>query len=370
MTARAALDAALNAARAAFELSLGPSGEATALPVWRETPEALATPYGRGVAMWRAAEVVLQAVVGRPELTGQALVGEARRLQMLTLGDAHALMALQGWVDRVRNADDANTSAPVAEGERGVAREAWLALEHVVDRPSDASGAVTAKPAIAPPPNAPPPNAPPPNALPPNALPPNAPPPNAPPVTSGKPWYASAGLLFGALMLLVIGGAGAWMLLAGRRGRDFNDGVAAYERGARDVARTAFGRFAQDHPDDARPLVYLGRLAREDRDLARSRRFLEAAVRMDPANASAQRELAAALLADGQPELARRFYVRAVELNPADRLSQGFLACALHRLGRFDEARRWADRAGPGEWTPCLTVPVVPAPPVPLAPPR
>ena len=168
---------------------------------------------------------------------------------------------------------------------------------------------------------------------------------------------------------MLVAGAGGWLLWQWNAGREYDAGVSAYERGAREVARTSFARFAQDHADDARPLVYLGRIAREDRDLARARRFLEAAVRLDPSNAAAQRELAAALLADGQPELARRFYVRAIELNPADRLSQGFLACALHRLGRFDEAKRWADRAGPGEWIPCLSAPVLLAPPAPAIPP-
>jgi hypothetical protein len=69
------------------------------------------------------------------------------------------------------------------------------------------------------------------------------------------------------------------------------------------------------------------------------------------------------MLAEGNPELARRFYVRALEIDPTDRLSQGFLACALHRLGRFDDASRFVQRAGPGEWSPCLSTPAMPAVP-------
>ncbi|MEQ1691990.1 MAG: hypothetical protein ABMA00_11930, partial [Gemmatimonas sp.] len=128
--------AALDAARAVFEPSLGGSpSDATATPVWRETPDAHARPRARAMAMWHAAERVLQSVLGRPELTGQALVSEARHQQFLTLGDGHALVALQGWVDRVQEAADTDLDAPPNDSERSVAREAWMALEHAVDRP-------------------------------------------------------------------------------------------------------------------------------------------------------------------------------------------------------------------------------------------
>lgn len=355
MNARAALDAA----RAVFEPSLGRSlSEATATPVWRETTAAHARPRTRAVAMWHAAEHVLQSVLGRPELTGQALVSEARRQQFLTLGDGHALVALQGWVDRVQEAADTDVDAPPNDGERSVAREAWMALEHAVERPTAAPAAPAAAAAATPMASSTPTS----TAKGADAW-------QAAGAVTARKWYATTGFVTGAVSLLLVAGAGGWILWQKNAGRDYEEGISAYERGAREVARSSFARFAQDHTDDARPLVYLGRIAREERDLARARRFLEAAVRLDPSNAAAQRELAAALLADGQPELARRFYVRAIELNPADRLSQGFLACALHRVGRFEEAKRWADRAGPGEWIPCLSTPVLLPPPAPATPP-
>lgn len=182
-----------------------------------------------------------------------------------------------------------------------------------------------------------------------------------------RPWFASPAFIVAVIGVLVAAAAGGMYLLDRQRRQDYENGLAAYERGAREVARMAFARAAQEAPDDARPLIFLGRISREENDLPRARRFLEAAVRLDPENATAQRELASALMADGQPELARRFYVRAVELDPTDRLAQGFLGCALMRLGRYDEARRWGDRAGPGEWTPCLSAPFPQLPP--MAPP-
>ncbi len=320
--------------------------------------------------LWQAAQKVLQLVLERPELTGHALVGEARRLGVLTLSDAHALVGLSSWADR--------GEAPAAdEAERLLMRESWMALEHAV-------------PDVPPPPAPPSPFAPPSGGMPrqgsPSAssVPPAwAPPPPRRPAsesTTSTPPRDDAQtddlpdasalvprrrrtLLVAALAALVVAAsAGGLWWYTGRADRLYRDGVDAFQRGAREVARTTFVQMAQQHPDDARPLVYLGRLSREDGDLARSRRFLTSAVRLAPGSAIAARELAGVMLADGQPELARRFYVRAIEFDPTDRMAQGFLGCALARLQRVDEARRWIDRAGPGDWQRCL-------PPLPLRPP-
>ena len=361
MSARAALDAA----RAVFEPSMGRAPlEATTTPVWREWPSGTSTPRARGVGMWRAAELVVQTVVGRDELTGQAVVGEARRRQLLTMADAHALMVLQGWVDKQREAADADTDALSSDSERMIATEAFLALEHAVASAS-ASAFASTQPPLSVPSSGGATAAQPqdvarstswatPNTI--DAAPDGA------AVPTRRSWYSRPAFLFALIMLVVIGGASAWLLLAGRRSGGVDEGVAAYTRGARGTARAAFQRQVTAHPDDARSLVYLGRIAREENDLARARRLLDAAVRIEPTNALAQRELASAMLADGQPELARRRYVRSIELDPSDRVAQGFLGCALHRLGRDDEAIRWAQRAGPGEWMPCLATTVF-APP-------
>jgi tetratricopeptide (TPR) repeat protein len=404
VSARAALDAA----RAVFAPSLGQApAEATTAPVWVELPDGASTPRARSVAMWEAAEGVLRSIVGREDLASLALVGEARRLQRLSLVEAHALVALHGWLDRQHdpgNVAAGNESLPNAE-EQNVARDAWQVLERVVALPT-AQSVTQASTPVAIPAGAPPAShvtatRPVPRSLPYDAplgahgtaSPASKPPGDAPSSTArtavpgtplpGTPlpadeawtddalppprrWYRSSGALIGAIIVVLVGAAGAWYALAGRSGRDYRDGVAAYERGAREVARMSFARAAQSDEDDARPLIFLGRMAREENDLPRSRRFLEAAVRIDPNNSTALRELGSALLADGQPEIARRFYVRALELTPTDRLAQGFLGCTLFRLGRYDEAQRWVQRAGPGEWTPCVTGPppmMLPAPP-------
>lgn len=326
---------------------------------------------------WRAAQALLQQVLQRPALTGQALVGEARRLQVLSLPDAHALVALTALADR-------SSGPATTESERIQVREAWMALQHAVP-PEVFDAASTPLSPYAPPaapagtpggasPSGTSPTAP---ASPPPS-PPFTPPPRAaaatpidelelvPPPRARRPRWP---LVLVSVLVLASIGTGAWWFMRGRFERRYADGVAAYTRGAREVARDAFVQLAQQRPDDARPLIYLGRMSREDGDLARARRLLTAAVRIAPSSAVAQRELAAAMLADGQPEIARRFYVHALELDPTDRVAQGFLGCALYRLQRYDEAQRWATRAGAGDWQRCIgPMPAAPAafPPAPI----
>jgi tetratricopeptide (TPR) repeat protein len=319
--------------------------------------------------LWHAAQQLLQQVMQRPELSGQPLVGEARRTGVLSLPDAHALVALAAFADRT-------TNVATTEGERIMIREAWMALQHAVP-------AAAFEPSAAPvssyaPPSPPPgtPGAPPRIAAPPVLSPPHAP--TAPPtsataardpraaddasvVRAGRPRWLLP--LIAIVVIAAASGAGWWWTV-GRLEQRYTDAVAAYARGAREVARTAFVELAQQKPDDPRPLVYLGRLSREDGDLPRARRFLTSAVRVAPGSAIAARELASSMLADAQPEIARRFYVRALELDPTDRVAQGFLGCALFRLQRYDEARRWSERAGAGDWQRCIgPMPAGPFPP-------
>lgn len=395
------MDSTAVAARAALDAARAVFGTMTSTGTTGAPPS---TPAGRALAAWKSAENILRTVTGRTELTGQALVGEARRTERLTLGDAHVLVALFGWMERLQNPDEASghvLSAPTDQ-ERSVGREALLALEHAVatvqresagsaagsarDFSNDATGDLTRGV---------------------RATSPYAPPvagagfaaatastssyerargdgtrtdgqridgtradvPNDPiadsydDVAPRRGFRASPGLILGGIAVLLLIGVGLWYAFGAGRNDAYAEGTAAYTQGSREAARIAFARAATDKPDDPRPLVYLGRIAREDGDLPRARRFLERAVRLAPGSAVAQREMAATMLADGNPEIARRFYVRALEIDPTDKLAQGFLACALHRLGRFDDARRFVERAGTGEWTPCLSTPVTPVMP-------
>lgn len=307
--------------------------------------------------VWGSAQQVLRAITARPELSGQALIGEARRLGALSLTDAHALVALLTWAD-------ASDRPAESESERTLSREAWAALEHAVQmtrstvsdaplRPTVHDMPAIGVPAI---------------GVPAIGVDPRAPREPHAAGLSDTPTHipmsrrVPPGLIIGVLVTVFVIAAGAWWMLSQRSGRAYRDGVAAYGRGAREVARTAFAQAAQRNPDDAGPLVFLGRMSREEGDLPRARRFLTNAVRIAPTSALATRELASVMLAEGQPEIARRFYVRALQLDPTDRVAQGFLGCALFRLSRFDEARRWTDRAGSGDWSRCVAAIPLPMP--------
>jgi tetratricopeptide (TPR) repeat protein len=330
---------------------------------------------------WSAVVVVLRALTAREDLSGQAMIAEARRQQHLALSDAHALAALHDWVDRLANTHASSADA-IVERERAIARDALQALDNAMESIEANGGPAAAGPRVDAAPGA--------AAYidsvsamgssrrePPVAAAPAAGYDETIEAPARRRWGGNSRVLLGVMALSLLVGIGVvgWMALARRNTEAmYRDAVAAYQRGARETARVAFARVAQDRPDDPRPLVFLGRIAREDRDFALSRRFLEAAVRTDPRHALAQREFASTMLAEGQPELARRFYVRAIELDPADRAAQGFLGCALLRLNRFDEARRWFDRAGPGDWMQCAAgmPPLYPGPypvPYPGAPP-
>lgn len=296
-------------------------------------------------ALWGSAEAVLQAAFGAPALHGQALVGEGRRLQAITLADAHALVALLGWVDRLSNAnasDDLPAQWRVSRA--SVAESAWTALEHAAAWQPN-SGAQAASIPVPRAPLAPAPIAPVAHAE-----------IRAETAERRSPRRARWVLL--AAALLVIGGLGSQFYLDRARHSGYDGAVSAYERGDRSAARAQFIAFADAHPNDARPLIFLGRIAREDGDLPTARRYLQSAATKAPGNALAHRELASALLADNDLELARNFYVRAIQLDPADRVAQGYLACTLHKMGRDDTARPFATRAGEGAWTACLNAPV------------
>jgi tetratricopeptide (TPR) repeat protein len=270
-------------------------------------------------------------------------VKELRQRNVLSLDQAHALVGLASLRERVEQPAYAPTDADAQ-----VARVAIQQLEAAVMAPPAASVPTGGFAPVAPPRVE--------EALPIEVVPP--------------PSASRAGGLRGLLAiigLVVVLAGGAWWFLA-RDGGDaaLQRGIAAYERGDRAAARSAFADAARDDPKSALPHIYLGRMAREEGDAQTAVRELEMAIRIEPASALAQREMAAHLLAARNYDLARRFYIRAIELDPNDRTAQGFLGCTLIRMGRVPEGMRFLQRAGQGSWSTCAQsmMPVSP-PPVP-----
>ena len=317
--------------------------------------------------LWQGTETALRALMGGSSLGGQALIRELRQRELISLGQAYALLEFLGARDRANR-----TTYRATDNDVAVAREGFRQLE------SGLSAGVLAE--AAPPlatPGAPPPPSP---YAPPSpgysapaaaasaygsaspytsgTTPPlTAPPAGAEPTYTARPSRIPANLWFVALIILVIvGAAGGYFLLSNRSDptKNMDQAVTMMQTGRREAARGEFQRVVRENPKLATPHVFLARLAREDGDIATAKRELETAIRIEPNNPIALREMGLILFSTGDYELARRFFVRAIQANPNDVSSQGYLGCALARLNRIDEAAKFINRAGPGVWSSCI----------------
>jgi tetratricopeptide (TPR) repeat protein len=324
--------------------------------------------------LWQGTETALRALMGGSSLTGQGLIRELRQKELISLGQAYALLEFLGARDRANR-----TSYKATDNDVVVAREGFRQLE------SGLSAAVSGStaPPIPPPPAATPsapstpdysrPTAPAyaagsaagaalgsaGRASPPPPPPAYAPPPSAAgePTYTEKPGRVAPNLWFiVAIIVLVAAAIGGYMVFAKKKSPEaaMNEAVATMQSGKREAAKGQFAEIARNNPTLATPHVFLSRLAREEGDMGTARAQLDTAIRIDPKNAIALREMGLILFSSGQYEVARRFFIRALEANPADNASQGYLGCALARLNRVDEAQRFLSRAGPGAWSSCL----------------
>lgn len=276
---------------------------------------------------WSAVETALRSLVGGSALSGQPLITDLRARQLLTLDQAHALLAFLAARDRSQNPSYRPTGQDTA-----TAREAFQTLEGGL---MSGAGPTAAVPAGV-----------------------SAPEPAPAADVTAKDRRYSLRLLISLSAVIVI--AAVLVVLYLFRDKPYDTGVAFYRQGAVVAARDQFAKAVASDPKNARAHLFLGRIAREQRDFPAAQQHLAEAVRLAPQSAEAQREMGGLMLAIGNNELARRFYVRAVSLNSNDRAAQGFLGCSLIRLGRFEEGMRFVTRAGTGPWGAC----------VPVAPPR
>ena len=329
--------------------------------------------------LWQGTETSLRALMGGSQLGGQGLIRELRQRELISLGQAYALLEFLGARDRANRTTYKATDKDVV-----VAREGYRQLEAGLMQAAaePAAPVITPVTPLPPPPDysrpasapaAQAPSAPSPYARP--SAPPPAPPtysnpigaaptPASPPPSAAEPTYAERtsrvppNLWFiVALVVLLAAAIGGYALFARKSSPDkqMNEAIAAMQSGRREAARGEFSEIARDHPDLATPHIFLSRMSREEGDLVTARRELETAIRLEPKNAVALREMGLILFSAGNYELSRRFFVRALSTNPEDKASMGYLGCALSRLNRFDEAQKFISRAGPGSWSTCLT---------------
>lgn len=328
--------------------------------------------------LWQGTETALRALAGGSSLGGQALIRELRQQELISLGQAYALLEFLGARDRANR-----TTYRASDNDVAVAREGFHQLRSGLEagekeppplppRPSDlAAGAAAGAAASAgTSPYAPPGSsyAPPSSPYAPGASRAPAPGPVTPPAaayTPAEPAPSYGGIasrlpanlwFIVSLVVIILGAIGAYALFArrGNASKDLDQAITMSQTGRREAARGEFSRIARDNPNLAAPHVFLARMAREDGDIPNARREAETAIRLEPKNNTALREMGLILFSTGDYELARRFFVRAIQENPADNASQGYLGCALARLNRMEEAQRFLTRAGNGVWSSCL----------------
>lgn len=334
--------------------------------------------------LWQGTETGLRALMGGSSLGGQALIRELRQQELISLGQAYALLEFLGARDRANRTTYRATDNDVAVAREGFRQlEAGLAAEGVEapplpPRPGDVAAGAAAGAAAASSPYAPggyqqardqtspvspfapgayrsTPGAPPPAEY-------STPVEPAPTYASSRKRIPQNLWFILSVVVIILGAIGAYALFARRSNPSttMDEAVTMMQTGRREAARGEFSRIVREHPELATPHVFLARMAREDGDVNTARRELEAAIRLEPKNAIALREMGLILFSTGDYELARRFFVRAVQVNPDDRSSQGYLGCALARLNRLEEAQRFLSRAGPGVWSSCLQQPLQP----------
>jgi Tfp pilus assembly protein PilF len=166
------------------------------------------------------------------------------------------------------------------------------------------------------------------------------------------------------IAVVVIAGIAAALLYRprGTSNAVLDEGIKAYTANDRATAAMKFEQASRQLPNSALPHVYLSRMAREVGNYTVANQELQLALKVEPASLEARREYGSLFLAQGNYDMARTFYVRALEVNASDKASQGWLGCSLVRLNRVQEGLQWINRAGPGAWSSCATLPPPAAP--------
>jgi tetratricopeptide (TPR) repeat protein len=284
---------------------------------------------------WNAVESGLRTLVGGSPLVGQTLIRELRQRQLLSLEQANALAEFHAASERAAQTDYAPTERDIS-----ATRDAFLRLESgLMESDAERGPAGFVAPVAAVPVAVTPAR---------DIV--------AAPAAPGRPGWM---LPLVIVVVLVVVGAGAWLLFANRGGTSatFDQGVVAYQEGRREAATGAFNKAALDAPDDPMPHVYLARMQREQGNLTNANVEAVKAVQLGPNNGAALRELASTLFAQQNFDGARKFYIRAIQADTTDRLSEGFLGCSLMRLGNVAEGTKWIGRAGTGAWSACAAAP-------------
>lgn len=305
------------------------------------------------IELWSVTEDALRALSGGSALGGRELVTILRQRNLITIDQAHAAIELKDARDRTaeRPGGPDRAELDAVRGAFDRIERGFLAVEMGAPQLADTTDFASLE------------------------TPRHVPLPDEPSVP-GHRRGPSPGVILGALLALLLGiGVVAavlrpdWFSLGGTA--DLERGIAAYREGRLAAARAAFEEAARENPRMALPQLWLGRVARDERDDLSAARAFSRADKLEPDNPLVHREIGSFHLSRGRLQAAAERYVRAVHLDPNDKVSMGWLACTLHRQGRVDVSRNFAQRAGSGPWSECLSSPpgagltAVPAAPTP-----
>jgi tetratricopeptide (TPR) repeat protein len=140
-----------------------------------------------------------------------------------------------------------------------------------------------------------------------------------------------------AVVVLVLGTATIWSFSRGGDDPGMEEGVALFRSGAYADAAQHFWRYAEAHPDDATPHLYLARIHRRMDRPEMAAEALRQAQALAPQDPFVHRELGFLLLDTGQPDVAVSRFREAIELDESS--SEGWIGLvrALRESGRSDQ---------------------------------
>ncbi|MDB4947941.1 MAG: hypothetical protein JWM27_590 [Gemmatimonadetes bacterium] len=151
-----------------------------------------------------------------------------------------------------------------------------------------------------------------------------------------RPWGLIAA---GALVLALLVGGALW-LTTFRRDGGLAHGEELYRGGQNAAAETEFRAYAERHPDEAMPHVYLARIARQGKRFPDAVRELKAGFAASPQEPRLHTEAGWLLLDTGRPADAVARFRAALSYDNKSVSAWGGLVRALRESGHPDQAER------------------------------
>jgi tetratricopeptide (TPR) repeat protein len=168
-----------------------------------------------------------------------------------------------------------------------------------------------------------------------------------PPGSTSRRASSTLWVVLGMALLLLLAATVLWWSNGRKNGGEgeLAQGIALFRSGEMVGAAPYFRRYAESHPEDPTPHLYLARIHRRAGRFDEARDELRQALALAPDDPAPQRELGFLLLDAGQHEAATQRFRSAVELDPESTEAWIGLIRALRASGRTDAADRVLSQA-------------------------